>query len=366
MLVKTDNQKYVQRGADIIIQYDSQWGEEVKEANYNKVGAPYQFADSFFMMAAAFRAANRSPYRQLSGMVNKMTNSQYAPDYTTIFRRTNRIKVTENENMIIARNPGTKKMPASVFVMDSTGLKQHNRGEWIRQKWKIRRGFVKVHLLIDQTTLKILAVMVTDDSVADVNMLSSLLGQVAPGPKCKPCGQRNMLAEGVAPLANCQPKTVAEDPTNSTTANVVAPLTNSQPETDETYLLADKAYSSRKNVQECVDRGIIPLIPHKKNSTTQGKGSGDAWGDTVRHQYGGSPRHDIGQLTDDEKLENMRYWKSTVGYGGRWTVEIVISAFKRLFGEDLRALKWKNMVQEVAFRVHLYNDWVDRGLERSI
>jgi len=40
----------------------------------------------------------------------------------------------------------------------------------------------------------------------------------------------------------------------------------------------------------------------------------------------------------------------------------VISAIKRMFGEDLRALKWENIVQEVKLRIWLYNKWIDEAM----
>jgi len=59
-------------------------------------------------------------------------------------------------------------------------------------------------------------------------------------------------------------------------------------------------------------------------------------GGAARRQLGGGPEERIGDLTKEERLENLRYWKSTVGYGRRWIVEIVISALKRMFSETSR------------------------------
>ena len=42
-------------------------------------------------------------------------------------------------------------------------------------------------------------------------------------------------------------------------------------------------------------------------------------------------------------------------------MEIVFSAFKRMFGEHLYSLKWKNMVQEVNLKVAAYNKLIDMG-----
>ncbi len=62
-----------------------------------------------------------------------------------------------------------------VMIADATGLRQHNRGEWIRRKWKVRRGFVKVHLMIDADIRQVLAVAVTDEAVGDSMELPTLL-----------------------------------------------------------------------------------------------------------------------------------------------------------------------------------------------
>lgn len=42
-------------------------------------------------------------------------------------------------------------------------------------------------------------------------------------------------------------------------------------------------------------------------------------------------------------------------------MEIVFSAFKRIFGEHLYSLKWKNMVQEVRIKVATYNKPIGMG-----
>ncbi len=48
-----------------------------------------------------------------------------------------------------------------------------------------------------------------------------------------------------------------------------------------------------------------------------------------------------------------------IGYGQRWIVEIIIiiiiSAFKRLFGNSVCARKWENMVQEIKLKAAIYN-----------
>ena len=81
----------------------------------------------------------------------------------------------------------------------------------------------------------------------------------------------------------------------------------------------------------------------------------------VREQLGGSADSRVWKILNDEKKRLREEWKKKAGYGKRWLVEIVFSAFKRMFGEQLYSLKWKNMVQEVRIKVAAYNMLVDRG-----
>ena len=47
-------------------------------------------------------------------------------------------------------------------VVDSTGMKNTNRGEWIQVKWNVKKGFFKLHILVDLDTRRILAFALSD------------------------------------------------------------------------------------------------------------------------------------------------------------------------------------------------------------
>ena len=175
---KTDNEKYVRRGADLVIEYNPEWEDDVRRANEGKVGAPYQYADALVMMAAALRSALGVKYRQLEGMVGRMAGRSNTPAYSQLYKRITGLDAD------ISRDSGcvvtvSDRKSRRILALDASGLKQHNRGEWMRAKWKKRRGFVKMHILVDTETMKILALEVTDDSVGDSAMFGALLGQVA-------------------------------------------------------------------------------------------------------------------------------------------------------------------------------------------
>ena len=118
--------------------------------------------------------------------------------------------------------------------------------------------------------------------------------------------------------------------------------------------MADGVYASRANIQECKDMGIRPLIPIQARCNARGMGTGDTWGEAVREQLGGSPETRIGSIGMEEREENKRYWKSKVGYNRRWLIEIIISAFKRMFGVHMHSRKWERMVQKIRLRAAQY------------
>ena len=42
-------------------------------------------------------------------------------------------------------------------------------------------------------------------------------------------------------------------------------------------------------------------------------------------------------------------------YNYRWIAESVFSSFKRIFGEYVKAVRWKNMVKELMLKASIYN-----------
>ena len=78
---------------------------------------------------------------------------------------------------------------------------------------------------------------------------------------------------------------------------------------------------------------------HKKNAAARDNGYGDSWDRSVRDQMGGSRAAQHVEQLSPEKAENQTYWKARRIYSKRWVVEYVFSAFKRMLGEHMSALK---------------------------
>jgi hypothetical protein len=62
-----------------------------------------------------------------------------------------------------------------VIALDSTSIKVANRGGWIRHKWNVRRGYLKIHVAVDIRKKKIVSMEVTSEEVHDGKVLKKLI-----------------------------------------------------------------------------------------------------------------------------------------------------------------------------------------------
>ena len=138
-----------------------------------------------------------------------------APDYTTIWWRIAKMKIDLASSVDLDKD--------ATIAVDSSGIKVSNRGEWIHKKWRVQRGFIKVHIAVDTKTKQILAIEVTKEDVGD----SRMFGRLVRG------------STGVA--------------------NVVK-------------VIGDGAYDSKVNFRLASDMDIEPLIRVRKNASFKADG----------------------------------------------------------------------------------------------
>ena len=130
------------------------WDDEVAKMNQCKQGSPYKYPNSLFNWLSPIYSFLSS--RKLEGAMNQL--SRFIPklkscDHSTIIDRLNKLDLVLDFDR-------TKSYRVAV---DSTGNKLTNRGEYITKKWKVRRDWVKVSIVIDRFTKKLLDVEVALD-----------------------------------------------------------------------------------------------------------------------------------------------------------------------------------------------------------
>lgn len=145
------------------------WDDELIQMNKDKVGRPYDYPDSLFVWLSPMR--NFLDSRKLEGAMRKL--SHFIPrlracDHSTIIERLNKLELTLDIDK-------SKKYRAAV---DVTGNKLSNRGEYIRHKWKVKRGWIKVSLVIDRFTKELLDVQVSLEDCADYELAKKHLANL--------------------------------------------------------------------------------------------------------------------------------------------------------------------------------------------
>ena len=211
-----------------------------------------------------------------------------APDYSNISRRINRLDIRISSDDSIKSS--LQHDDYFVIAIDSTGIKVTNRSEWIRHKWKVKRGYLKIHIAVDIKRKRILSLDVTSEQVHD--------GKVLP-----------VVIEDITIKQNKIVNTV----------------------------IADGSYDNKNNFQFLSFNGIKPAIKVRKNSRCR------------------KTNHYLRNKTVKMQKNNLQQWKGSVDYGQRWIIETVFSCIKRMFGEDVTAIRFKNMIKEIMLKASLYN-----------
>jgi IS5 family transposase len=109
------------------------------------------------------------PYRQEEGFVkvlSKHVEGLKPPDWSTIWARTSSLDV----DLQRVRTD----LPISIAI-DSSGIKVTNSGDWIRKKWGVRKGYLKVHLAVDPKSKEAVSMRITEENVGDNSQLKPLV-----------------------------------------------------------------------------------------------------------------------------------------------------------------------------------------------
>lgn len=161
------NEKLVRRG-EILISEDcfKNWDKELAVMNCKKQGRKFRFPESFMKIVGYAKVYFGLPYRQTEGLLRTYSTAIPAiPDYTAIHKRINKLNVKMDPHV------GSD----IIIAIDSTGIKVANRGEWMRDKWNRRRGFLKMHVGVDVASKKVVSIKITDERSHDAKHLPSIV-----------------------------------------------------------------------------------------------------------------------------------------------------------------------------------------------
>ena len=247
-----------------------EWSSELERMNAGKEGGQYAYPELFIRLLGYTRVLFHLPYRQTEGFLRALRRFDsriQVPDYSTIDRRVNKLDVKLDKE-----GYGDD----IVIAVDASGIKVSNRGDWIRHKWKVKRGYLKIHIAVDTKSKKITSMNVTSEKVSDSKLLKKLVDE-----------------------------TIQKAKVNK--------------------VLADGAYDSKKNFRYLTEKKIDPVIKVRKNTSSKAGGciprklvaqeylrNPEAW--KRNHGYGqrwmvestfSSLKRTFGEYVSARKLRNM-------------------------------------------------------------
>lgn len=256
------------------------WLDELKEMNFRKVGQPYTYPNSMVEFLGILRSKGFD-YRGLEGIMRAFSR-KLGPfpviSFSQIRRRIKKLPLSfkaKSNNLVVG--------------CDGSGVKVSNRGEWIRQKWKVRRGWIKVVIMGD-----------TDGNIVDIRIGSEDMDERA--------ASRGMIRK------------------NKKSINKV---------------IMDGYHDCEDTFDLCNQLGIEPAIKIRENAS--GKGLGPRPKEVRFYQSLG-----------------YKKWAKQKGYGMRWpSSEGIFSAVKRMFDENVRSHKTRNMHHEARLKFWAYQQLRD-------
>jgi transposase len=223
------NDSLVERGRVLFdLGFTSNWSRELDAMNDDKRGSPYRFPDSYIEFLSFFKVGLNAPYRVIEGMTEAL--SEYLAfvkeiHFTQIRRR---VLAMVRKKKPLAYIERTGEFPGDdplTVVVDSTGLSTTRKGSYIEAMWKKeKRKFVKLHIVADKKTGKIVEFRVTSEKTHDTKKFVPMVKEVT---------RKGKVAK----------------------------------------VYADAAYDSRRNFNLLHEYGIEPAIKVKRGATTLALGS---------------------------------------------------------------------------------------------
>ena len=169
---KNIDEKLIRRGEIILaLEFVDDYAAELQAMNRDKVGHPYILAKSYIEFLAIIHYLFDVPYRQLEGFtiaLKRLIPKLPSGDYSGLRKRIIRLDFSPYKELKGSDTP-------MVIAVDSTGIKVHKAGDWIKQAHGMRKHYIKIHFAVNVETKEIVAMEITRDNVHDSKVFPKLL-----------------------------------------------------------------------------------------------------------------------------------------------------------------------------------------------
>ncbi len=266
------------------------WNEERRQINTGKVGEPYLYPESMIKFLAILHS--KFDFRSLEGLMRNLSETytfQFPViSYSQISRRYNALNI----DFRILKEDMKDYLEVGV---DGSGEKSTKRGGWMREKWKVKKGWIKVVIM----------------------------------------GCKNK--EGKKYVIDIQ---VGTETLNE---RRVARMMIKRNHNNIGKFDADGLHDCKETFNLCKEYDICTAIKIRKNAQTRSFGSPKRREEVLIYK----------SMPHEEWVREKGYgnrWPITEG---------IFSGCKRIFGEDVSATKKKNMYHEVKVKFWAYNQLIN-------
>ncbi|XXK32698.1 IS5 family transposase [Rhodobacteraceae bacterium nBUS_24] len=170
------NESLRQRG-DVTVWLSSEVEASWRADRRKTRGGQPTYSDLAITVCLTLGMVYKQPLRQTEGFVRSLVKLMgvdiCVPDFSTFSRRGSRL--------VLPVKPRAEQDGPIDLVVDSTGLKIFDEGEWLQKKHKTiakRKSWRKIHLGLDLTTGELVCSELTAEDVGDPTVLPELLGQI--------------------------------------------------------------------------------------------------------------------------------------------------------------------------------------------
>jgi len=263
------------------------WNEEIKQMNSGKVGEPYLYPESMIKFLAVLHCKGFD-YRSLEGFM-KFLSERYQfqfpiISYSQICRRVNALKI----DFKILKEDMKDYLEVGV---DGSGEKSTKRGGWMREQWKVKKGWIKVVIM-----------------------------------GCKNKKDKKYVIDIRVGNENLDERKVAREMIKKNHEDIGK-------------IYADGLHDCKATFNLCKEYDIPTAIKIRKNASLQTHQSGKRKEEVLIYK----------SMPHEEWIREKGYgnrWPITEG---------IFSGSKRIFGEYVSATKKRNMYHEVKLKFWAYN-----------
>jgi DDE family transposase len=218
------NESLIERGRVLMdVGFLKSWNKEIVKMNKGKVGAPFEYSNSYIHFLAFIKIGFKIAYRTVQGIVRGLSEYIRIEEmhFTHIRRRMLKIKPSSVRNLGFKEEKHDKPI---ILIVDASGLTISKKGDYIEEKWiREKKEFIKLHISVDEESKKVVSFRITKGNIHDTKKFGPLVKEAA-----------------------------------------------EKYDVDKVH--ADKAYDNRRSFNLLDDINAEPVIRIRKNASTRSKG----------------------------------------------------------------------------------------------